>query len=114
MAASKVATVGVKREAGFLYYLDKQGDVSRVAMARGGGRQARNKPEKVAKAGVKREDGFLYFIDKDGDVARTGPGWRACAAAAATLPSMVNACVPLPYSASVKSSVVFFQQRLRT
>ena len=47
MAASKVAAVGVKREAGYLYYLDKQGDVSRVAMARGGGRQARNKPDAI-------------------------------------------------------------------
>jgi hypothetical protein len=71
MAASKVATVGIKRESGYLYYLDKQGDISRVVMARGGGTQARRKPEKVAKAGVKREDGFLYFIDKRGDVCRT-------------------------------------------
>ena len=48
MAAMKVAQTGVKREAGYLYYLDKQGDVSRVVMARGGGRQARTRPEKVA------------------------------------------------------------------
>ena len=35
--AMKVAQTGVKRQAGYLYYLDKQGDVSRVVMARGGG-----------------------------------------------------------------------------
>src|SRR5262245_65624548 len=69
--AMKIASTGVKRQAGYLYYLDKQGDVSRVVMARGGGRHARTRPEKVARAGVKREDGFLYFIDKSGDVCRT-------------------------------------------
>ena len=33
--AEKVSKVGVKREIGFLYYIDKQGDVSRAKMARG-------------------------------------------------------------------------------
>ena len=33
--AQKVAKVGIKREKGYLYYLDKQGDVSRAKMARG-------------------------------------------------------------------------------
>jgi hypothetical protein len=40
-------------------------------MARGGGRQPKNRPQKVAKAGVKREEGFLYFIDKRGDICKT-------------------------------------------
>ena len=52
--ASVVAKTTIRRESGFLYYLDKQGDVSRVGMARGGGRQAKKKPQKVAKVGVKR------------------------------------------------------------
>ena len=34
--AEKVLKVGVEREDGFLYYIDKDGDVSRVQMARGG------------------------------------------------------------------------------
>ena len=34
--AEKVLKVGVEREEGFLYYIDKDGDVSRVQMARGG------------------------------------------------------------------------------
>ena len=34
--AEKVNTCGVKKEKGFLYYLDKQGDVSRSKMARAG------------------------------------------------------------------------------
>ena len=67
----KVAKVGVKKESGFLYFLDKDGDVSKVKMSRGrGSGVSKSKPEKVSKAGVKKESGFLYFIDKDGDVSR--------------------------------------------
>lgn len=66
--AEKIAKVGVKRADGYLYFIDKGGDVSRVKMARGG--KKGGKPEKVAKVGVKKEDGYLYFIDKGGDVAR--------------------------------------------
>ena len=32
--AEKIAKVGVKREEGYLYYIDKNGDVSRAKMAR--------------------------------------------------------------------------------
>ena len=66
--AQKVAKCKIKREKGYLYYVDKQGDVSRAKMARGG--KKGGKPQKVAKCGVKREEGYLYFIDKQGDVAR--------------------------------------------
>ena len=72
MAQEKVAKLGVKRESGFLYFVDKDGDLSRSPMARGkkkGG--PKRKAEKVAKAGVKRQDGYMYFLDKDGDIART-------------------------------------------
>jgi hypothetical protein len=34
--AEKVAKVGVKKVAGYLYFVDRQGDVSRAKMARGG------------------------------------------------------------------------------
>ena len=33
--AEKVAKVGVEREEGFLYFVDKDGDISRSVMARG-------------------------------------------------------------------------------
>jgi len=66
--AEKVAKVGVKREEGYLYFIDKGGDVSRAKMARAG--QKGGKPSKVAKVGVKKTDGYLYFLDKAGDVAR--------------------------------------------
>lgn len=65
--AQKVQKAGVKRAKGYLYYLDKQGDVSRAKMARGGSKGGR--PEKVMKLGVKRKEGYLYFVDKQGDVS---------------------------------------------
>ena len=65
--AEKVAKAGIKREKGYLYYLDKQGDVSRAKMARGG--KKGGAPTKVMKVGVKRKPGYLYFIDKQGDVS---------------------------------------------
>ena len=66
--AEKVTKAGLTRDAGYLYYLDKDGDISKVKMARG--RKGRGNPEKVVKTGVKREKGYLYFIDKQGDVSR--------------------------------------------
>ncbi len=66
--AEKVAKVGVKRADGYLYYVDKGGDISRAKMARGG--KKGGKPEKVAKCGVKKAGGYLYFVDKQGDISR--------------------------------------------
>jgi hypothetical protein len=66
--AEKVQKCGVKRDQGFLYYIDKQGDISRAKMARGG--KKGGKTEKVQKVGLKKEKGFLYYLDKKGDVSR--------------------------------------------
>jgi hypothetical protein len=66
--ATKVAKVGVQKKDGYLYFVDKQGDVSCAKMARGKGARA-GKPQKVAKVGVKKQSGFLYFIDKQGDIS---------------------------------------------
>ena len=67
--AEVVEKTGVTKEKGYLYYLDKQGDVSRSKMARAG--KGGGIAEKVATAGVTREAGYLYFIDKNGDGARS-------------------------------------------
>lgn len=67
MAAKKIAKVGVKKERGYLYFVDKQGDISCAKMARGS--EKGGKAKKVAKVGVKKESGFLYFIDKQGDIS---------------------------------------------
>jgi len=65
--AEKVTKVGVKREKGYLYFIDKQGDVSCAKMARGN--KKGGNPKKVAKVGIKRKEGYLYFLDKQGDVS---------------------------------------------
>ena len=65
--AKKVMKCGVKKEKGYLYFVDKKGDVSRAKMARG--KKKGGKPTKVAKCGVEKEAGYLYFIDKQGDIS---------------------------------------------
>lgn len=65
--AQKMTKLGIKREKGFLYYVDKDGDVSCAKMARGN--QKGGKPKKVAKCGIERKEGYLYFVDKQGDVS---------------------------------------------
>ena len=45
----KVAKVGIKRAEGYLYFIDKQGDISAAKMVRGG-----TKKKKAAKKGKKR------------------------------------------------------------
>lgn len=66
--ATKAVKVGLKKEEGWLYYLDKKGNISRAKMGRGR-KPSRVKPQVVAKIGVKRQPGYLYFIDKQGDLS---------------------------------------------
>jgi len=66
--AKKVAKVGVKKEKGYLYFVDKKGNVARAKMARGK-KKGKAKVQVVAKAGVKKVKGMLYFIDKQGDIS---------------------------------------------
>ncbi len=68
--AEKVASAGVKKVDGYLYFVDKRGDVSRVKMARGRKKGKMGKPECVCKVGVKKVGGYLYFVDKKGDISR--------------------------------------------
>ena len=65
--AQKVAKVGVKKEKGYLYFVDKKGDVSCAKMARGNKKGGSTK--KVAKVGIRKQSGYLYFIDKHGDIS---------------------------------------------
>lgn len=41
--SQKVAKVGIKKELGFLYFVDKDGDISRAKMARGGQKKKKKK-----------------------------------------------------------------------
>ncbi len=67
--AEKVAKVGVKKQSGYLYFVDKKGNVARAKMSRGGKKKGKAKVEMVAKAGIKKKSGYLYFIDKSGDIS---------------------------------------------
>ena len=68
--AEQVAKVGVKKEGGYLYFVDKHGDISRAKMARGRKKGKAGSPQKVAKVGVKKASGYLYFVDSRGNVSR--------------------------------------------
>ncbi|MBS3116655.1 hypothetical protein J4421_03610 [Candidatus Woesearchaeota archaeon] len=68
--AEVVAKTGVRKAAGYLYFLDKHGNVSRAKMSRAGRAKGKTKVELVSKVGVKKQKGYLYFIDKKGNVAR--------------------------------------------
>ncbi|PIU29727.1 hypothetical protein COT07_04450, partial [Candidatus Woesearchaeota archaeon CG07_land_8_20_14_0_80_44_23] len=65
-----VAKANVRKHDGYLYFVDKQGDVSRAKMVRGRAKKGKQKSEKVCKVGVKKQAGYLYFVDKKGNVAR--------------------------------------------
>jgi hypothetical protein len=65
----RVAIVGVKKEKGYLYFLDKQGDISRCIMARG--KKGNQGMQKVAVLHIQKVPGYLYFIDGNGDVSRS-------------------------------------------
>lgn len=66
--AEQVAKVGVRKEKGYLYFVDKKGNVARAKMARGK-KKGKAKIEVVAKCGIKKKSGYLYFIDKKGNVS---------------------------------------------
>ena len=66
--AEKVFKSGIKRQKGYLYYIDKKGNVVETKMARGKKKGGGGKV--ICKAGVKRQKGYLYFVDKAGDVSK--------------------------------------------
>ena len=66
--AEKVAKVGIKRQKGYLYYVDKRGNVVETKMARG--KRKGGGCKVIAKPCVKKVKGYLYFVDKRGDVSR--------------------------------------------
>jgi hypothetical protein len=65
--AKKVVKCGIKRQKGYLYFIDKKGDVSMAKMARG--KKKGGNPKKVCKCGIEKKPGYLYFVDKQGDVS---------------------------------------------
>lgn len=66
--AKVVAKTGITREPGYLYFVDKNGDIAR-AKASVGGKKGGGKVQVVEKVGVKKQKGCMYYIDKAGNVA---------------------------------------------
>ena len=67
-----VKKLGIKRESGWVYFIDADGDVSR---GRVGAIVSYNPlryadPEKVMKVGIVREKGFLYKLSEGWDIVR--------------------------------------------
>lgn len=61
----KVKKCGIKKESGYLYFVDGNGDAARI------------KPRQTTKEIIckndnefKKEVGWMYFIDKSGDISR--------------------------------------------
>ena len=52
--AEKVKKVGIKKEKGYLYFVDKKGDISRAKMARGGKKKKKKKVVKKKKVRKKK------------------------------------------------------------
>lgn len=52
--AEKVAKVGVKKKSGYLYFVDKHGDISRAKMARGGSKKKKAKKKTTKKKAKKK------------------------------------------------------------
>lgn len=67
--AEVLCKCGIRREPGWLYFVDKGGNAARVKMARKGQRTDK-KQEVLHRCGVRREKGYLYFLDKKGNVSR--------------------------------------------
>lgn len=66
--SEKLVKVGLTRLKGFLYFVDKNGNVSKTPQAKG--KKGSKGSEIVYRSGIRKEPGYLYFLDKDGDVAR--------------------------------------------
>ncbi|NCO97010.1 MAG: hypothetical protein COY38_03325 [Candidatus Aenigmarchaeota archaeon CG_4_10_14_0_8_um_filter_37_24] len=67
--AEVLCKCGIKREKGYLYFIDKKGNAARCKMARKG-QKVDKKQDVLYNCGIKREKGYLYFIDKQGNAAR--------------------------------------------
>ncbi len=65
-----VCKCGVKRKKGYLYFLDKKGNVACVQMARAG-KKTSKKQTVVVKAGLKRKNGYLNYLHKKANVVET-------------------------------------------
>lgn len=62
--AEKLRRTGIKRQQGYLYFIDKKGNVARTRQDGSGGQEV------VKRTDITKQSGYLYFLDKDGDISR--------------------------------------------
>ncbi|MFT4310984.1 MAG: hypothetical protein ACMXYC_05125 [Candidatus Woesearchaeota archaeon] len=62
-----VQKVGLKKEPGFLYFIDTQGNIVQTPMHR----SAHKTQRVVAHTNITRDSTYLYYVDKQGDICRT-------------------------------------------
>ena len=68
-----VATIpDLQRRPGFIYFVDKQGDLSRTRRSTGHYRQ-KFPHHKVVDLGIQRKPGYWYYVDKLGQVIEFQP-----------------------------------------
>lgn len=65
--AELVKQLHLQKSAGYMYYLDKQGNVSATPMKNSG---IKDYAYVAAYAYIQREPNYLYFISTDGDIMR--------------------------------------------
>ena len=65
----KVSKLGIRREPGYLYYVEELEGITRVMRVPMGTDKA--KEVVINCHGIKKKPGFIYYFDKDGDVAET-------------------------------------------
>lgn len=63
--AEKVRTLGIAKDEGFVYFVDRRGNLLR--MERG---VAKATCEILVEKAVRREKGFMYYLDDEGDLVR--------------------------------------------
>lgn len=64
--SQKVLRCKIQREQGYLYYINREGNVARQRYE-----HDRRIEELVLGCELSREDGYLLFLDRDGDVSKS-------------------------------------------
>lgn len=61
--SEKVENTNIERQEGYVYFIDKSGNVARAKRGSSG-------KQTVKRTHIKRESGYMYYLDDEGDVAR--------------------------------------------
>ncbi|MHA1699608.1 MAG: hypothetical protein ACTSWN_12260 [Promethearchaeota archaeon] len=63
MGSELVYRAGIRKEPGYVYYIDKEGNIARVS-------KDGKEEEIVEETGIQKEPGYVYFLDPQGNVSR--------------------------------------------